>query len=178
MELTVGPDLLKRFAPRVHAYQRSQLDLLWERHAINSPFYGSAFTTAEFTFGNAALHTRCNINDVLHGLRVITILGTSTSCICVIPADNLAIRCPPGSTILIAAAKDYYFSTVAEGEKRYFFQQYFNAGIQRWIDRGFRSDADFDEETSTAVISSVRKKLANRVPFTMKLLSRLHEIHT
>ncbi|KAJ6459359.1 hypothetical protein C8R47DRAFT_994720 [Mycena vitilis] len=176
-ELTVGQDLLKRFAPRVFAYQRSQLDRLWDHSALLPPFERSAFSTAEFAFGNVALRATPQPYDVIHGLRAITVLGTSTTCICVVPSDNLAIRCPPGTTILIAGCvKGYYFSTVGEGEKRYLFQQFFHAGVQRWIDRGFRSDADFDQKATAEESESVEAKLAKRVPFTMKLLSRLHEI--
>ncbi|KAJ7673337.1 hypothetical protein DFH06DRAFT_979249 [Mycena polygramma] len=175
-ELTVCLDLLKRFFPRVHAHQHSQLELLWDRSALNPAFYDSAFTTAEFTFGNAVLKSRHDVDDVIHGVRAITILGTS--CICVIPSDNLAIRCPPGSTIFIAGSiKKYFFSTVGVGEKRYFFQQYFNAGIQRWIDRGFRSDEDYDLNATPEEMAPVEAKMAQRLPFTYRLFSRLPEIH-
>jgi hypothetical protein len=112
-------------------------------------------------------------------LRAITILGTFGSCLCVIPEDNLVIDCPPGSTILIAGSvKEYFFSPLHKHEKMYLFQQYFHASIQRWIDRGFRSDADFDADATPEEADAVSAKLAQRVPFTMKLFSRLHEIHT
>ncbi|KAJ7887148.1 hypothetical protein B0H13DRAFT_1627563 [Mycena leptocephala] len=171
-------DLLRQFAPRMHAYMRNQLDVLEEVTAVNPAFPGSAFSSVEFTFGNGPITTRRNIHDVIHGFRAITVLGDFTDCLLVTPSDNLAIRCYPGTTVLIAGSvNDYFFTTVAPGEKRYLFQQFFHSNVQRWIDRGFRSNSLYDEDATEEEKALVEAKLGKRVPFTMKLLSRLHEIH-
>ncbi|KAJ7165263.1 hypothetical protein C8R46DRAFT_901030 [Mycena filopes] len=156
----------------------AQIDLLNEHHAVAPAFPGSIFTTAEFTFGNSCIHNRRNVRDVLHGLRAITVLGNYSICVCVLPSDDIVMRCPPGTTILIeGSVKDYFFSRVGKGETHFLFQQYFDASVQRWIDRGFRSDAEYDAKATPEEIAYVEEKQANRVPFTMKLLSRLHELH-
>ncbi|KAJ7020554.1 hypothetical protein C8F04DRAFT_974141, partial [Mycena alexandri] len=170
--------VLQQLALRVHAYMRSQLDLLEEHHAITPAFPRTAFSSAEFTFGNSHLHTRRNPHDALHGLRAITILGDYDICVCVIPADNIAVQCPPGTTVFIAGCvKDYYFTKVGKKETCYLFQQYFDASVQRWIDHGFRSDVKYEAEATFEEIATVETNMANRVPLTMKLFGRLHEIH-
>ncbi|KAJ7025069.1 hypothetical protein C8F04DRAFT_1269679 [Mycena alexandri] len=170
--------LLRQLAPRVYAYMRAQLDALEERHAIAPAFPGSAFSTAEFTFGNSLLHNCHSARDAIHSLRVITLLGNFETCICVIPADNLAIHCVPGTTVFIAGSvKNYYFTKVRANETRYLFQQYFDVIVQRYIDRGFRCDVKYEAEATEQEIAQVETNMVNRVAFTMKLLSRLHEIH-
>ncbi|KAJ7041286.1 hypothetical protein C8F04DRAFT_1177461 [Mycena alexandri] len=170
--------LLKQMAPRVHAYSRFQLDTLQDCFAIFPAFPGSAFSTAQFTFGNSHLYSRRNVRDILHGFRVITVLGNFTICYCILPDDNIAIHCFPGSTVLIAGSvKHYFFTKVEAKETRFLFEQFFDACVQRWIDRGFRSDTDYEENATDAEIVEVETKLANRIPFAMKLFSRLHEIH-
>ncbi|KAJ7165384.1 hypothetical protein C8R46DRAFT_828098, partial [Mycena filopes] len=97
----------------------------------------SAFSTAEFTFGNSHVVTRRNPRDVIHGLRAITLLGDFRVCFCVVQENDLALRCTPGSTVFIAGSvTDYYFTKVDKNETRYQFQQYFDACVQRWIDHG------------------------------------------
>jgi hypothetical protein len=157
----------------------SQLVILKDRGGFEPPFPNSVFTTAEFTFGNSAMHVRSDLDDVIHGFRAITVLGTDTNCICVIPADNMGFPCPPGTTFLISGlAKGYLFTTVAKGAKRYLFQQFFHGGIQNWMDHGFRSDSQFLADATPQEMDEVAAKLANRVPFAMKLFSRLDELHT
>ncbi|KAJ7711506.1 hypothetical protein B0H16DRAFT_1745119 [Mycena metata] len=170
--------LLKQMAPRVHAYSRFQLDTLQDCLAVLPAFPGSAFSTAQFTFGNSHLYSRRNVRDIVHGFRVITVLGNFTICYCILPDDNIAIRCFPGSTVLIAGSvKHYFFTKVEAKQTRFLFEQFFDACVQRWIDRGFRSDADYEANATDAEIIEVETKLANRIPFAMKLFSRLHEIH-
>ncbi|KAJ7471333.1 hypothetical protein B0H11DRAFT_1721861, partial [Mycena galericulata] len=168
------------FEPRMHAYLKSQVELLEDVAAMGPAFPGSAFTTAEFSFGDAPMHTRKNVRDAFHGLRAITVLGNfnpNVSSLFISPSDNLAIRCPPGTTMLIPPTKDYFFTKVNKGEKRYLFQQYFHAGLQRWIDHGFRSDLQYETEAMPDEVATIEEHMANRVPFAMKLLSRVHEIH-
>ncbi|KAJ7439801.1 hypothetical protein B0H11DRAFT_1751457, partial [Mycena galericulata] len=168
------------FEPRMHAYLKSQVELLEDFAAMGPAFPGSAFTTAEFSFGDAPMHARKNFRDVFHGLRAITVLGDfnpNVSSLFISPHDNLAIRCPPGTTMLIPATQDYFFTKVKQGEKRYLFQQYFHAGLQRWIDHGFRSDLQYETDATPDEVAIVEEHMANRVPFAMKLFSRVHEIH-
>ncbi|KAJ7716058.1 hypothetical protein B0H16DRAFT_1339335, partial [Mycena metata] len=170
--------VLRQLSPRMHAYMRLQLDILQEEAALYPAFPGSAFSTAQFTFGNSRLHTRRNDRDVIHGLRAITVLGKFTLCVCVIPANNVVIRCTPGTTVFIAGSvKDYFFTRVPPNETRYLFEQYFDACVQRWIDRGFRSDVQYEEEATPEEIAQVETQLANCVRFSMKLLSRMDELY-
>ncbi|KAJ7631461.1 hypothetical protein DFH06DRAFT_936417, partial [Mycena polygramma] len=53
--------------------------------------------------------------------------------------DRVAIRCPPGTTLLVPASiVRYSFSALKKGERRYLFQQFFDAGVSRWVERGGR----------------------------------------
>ncbi|KAJ7429659.1 hypothetical protein B0H11DRAFT_1766828 [Mycena galericulata] len=176
----ITPDLAWQFAPRMVAFMKSQLELLDERVAIGPPFPGSAFSTTEFNFGDAPMHTRKHANDVFHGFRAITVLGVYNpdhSNLLIVPGDDAAIRCPPGATVLIPCTKDYFFTKVGRGEKRYLFQQYFHSGVQRWLDRGFRSDMEYDLDATPQEKLAVEAHLANRVAFAAKLFNQLHEMH-
>lgn len=175
------PDLLAQFEPRMHAFMRAQLDVLEEEAAICPPFPGSAFTTAEFSFGDAPMVTRKDVRDAFHAVRAITILGSfdpTHSATFVVPRDNFAIQCPPGSTFFITSAvKDFFFTNVDKGEKRYLFQQSFHAGVQGWLDCGFQSAAKYDHDATPEEREVIEARLAQRVPFASKLLSRLNEVH-
>ncbi|KAJ7725241.1 hypothetical protein DFH07DRAFT_758747 [Mycena maculata] len=174
-------DLVKQFFPRVHAFMRAQLDILEEHSAIVAPFPGSAFSTVEFNFGDTPMHTRKDVRDAFHAPRVITILrdfNPLESAILMVPRDNLAMCCPPGSTIVIASSvKDFFFTKVKPGQMRYLFQQSFHSSIQGWIDRGFRSAAAYDAEATAEEKLEVETRSNAWVPFTVKLFSRLHELY-
>ncbi|KAJ7188430.1 hypothetical protein C8R46DRAFT_1023787 [Mycena filopes] len=57
---------LRQFFPRIHGMMKSQLEALEEHCGVHDD---------QFAFGNAPPHVVKNINDVLYGLRAITILG-------------------------------------------------------------------------------------------------------
>ncbi|KAJ7715523.1 hypothetical protein B0H16DRAFT_1741858 [Mycena metata] len=144
--------LLKQFAPHIHAHMSKQLVIL-------------------ASFAAFRLHTRRNVRDVMHGMHV---LGNYRLCVCVIPGNNMVLRCPPGTTVSIASSvKEYFFSKVGNGKTRYFFQQFFNTGIQRWIDHGFRSDTRFEEDSTPEEMEAVEARMANHVPFS-SCKSRVH----
>ncbi|KAJ7178677.1 hypothetical protein C8R43DRAFT_871348, partial [Mycena crocata] len=172
--------LLKQFAPRMQAYMKAQLEALQDKCAIAPAFPDSAFSTAEFSFGDAPAFSGKSFFDAIHSFRAITVLGVfdpNHSSICVLPADNIAFRCPPGTTFLLpGSVTEYFFSNVRKGEKRYLFQQFFHAGVQRYMDRGFRSDVKYDMKATAEEKAEVEKRLGARVPFTVKLLSRENEL--
>ncbi|KAJ7484065.1 hypothetical protein B0H11DRAFT_2231797 [Mycena galericulata] len=55
--------------------------------------------------------------------------------------------------------------------------RYFHSGMQRWLDRGFRSDMEYDLDATPQEKLAVEAHLANRVAFAAKLFNQLHEMH-
>ncbi|KAJ3830914.1 hypothetical protein F5878DRAFT_550075, partial [Lentinula raphanica] len=68
-----------------------------------------------------------------------------------------AIRFPPGATILIPSALLLHSNLpIQPGEERYSFVQYSSAGIFRWVENGFMSDADFDSSAAATRLAQRR----------------------
>ncbi|KAJ7154380.1 hypothetical protein C8R43DRAFT_885058 [Mycena crocata] len=175
-------DILQQAAPRVYSHMKAQLEkLAAHSDGLVPPFPDSAFTTAKFSFVDGSMRTRRTHSEVFHGFRALTVLGKfnpDRSSICILPNDNLAFRCPPGSTFLLpGSVTDYYFSGVKKGEQCYLFEQFFHAGIDRYIERGFRSDARYDRYATAEEKAAVEGRLADRVKSAKKLFSRLSELY-
>ncbi|KAJ7143231.1 hypothetical protein C8R46DRAFT_1233007 [Mycena filopes] len=149
---------LRQFFPHIHGMMKSQLEALEEHCGFVPVFADSVFTTTEFAFGDAPPHVVKNINDVLYGLRAITVLGDYD---------------PDTSSMFIAP---YCFTKIESGEMRAFFEQYFDAGVDRWIEHGFRSDTQYETWANRAEKEVIEARMANRDTSSFKLFSRIHEI--
>ncbi|KAJ6452139.1 hypothetical protein C8R47DRAFT_1061700 [Mycena vitilis] len=178
-------ELLRQYAPRRHAQQKSQIEQLIENDLVTPAFEGSAFTTAQFNLGNGMSLLGRNTYDEFGSLRAITVLGEydpmesswflywhEEEC------DRFALYCPPGTTLLVPGSiVRWAFSAIKQGETRYLFQQYFNAALGRWVEQGFRSDADFEEEASEEEWMELFHERRVRVITKTALLSRLDEFY-
>jgi hypothetical protein len=62
---------------------------------------------------------------------------------------GLAVRFPPGSTIMIPSALLTHSNVpIQTGEERYSIIQYSSSGLFRWVYNGFMSDKDFLEKAT------------------------------
>jgi hypothetical protein len=121
----------------LNAYNEDKLQILEAVEGLVAPFEGSVFTTADFSFGDIPDVSRKDNWDVFHTWRAMTCISKwdSFSNRVIIPRDNHDIPFPPGSTLLMpTAVKRYFFTSTRPGDKCYLFQQYFNAGADRWVD--------------------------------------------
>ncbi|KAJ7458849.1 hypothetical protein FB451DRAFT_1046512, partial [Mycena latifolia] len=176
--------LLQRFAPRVYACQNLQLEKLAENDTVYPAFDGSAYMTAEFSFGDVPALIRRETYDTFGSWRAITALGDYDAdlggwflWIREKEGDRVAIRFPPGATVVFPASiVRYSFSPIARGEKRYLFQQFFNAAAGRWVDQGFQSDGDFANAVSTAEWQAHQAYRWDRVTVTTSAMSKINEL--
>ncbi|KAJ7479914.1 hypothetical protein FB451DRAFT_1031487 [Mycena latifolia] len=191
MRTVLGPtsliditDLLERFAPRIHARQTLTLEQLAENNTVYPAFDGSVFTTVEFSLGNVPPAICRETYNAYGSWRAITALGDYDANLGgwllwfrENEGDRLAIRFPPGATFVFPASiVRYCFSPVRRGEKRYLFQQFYNAAVGRWVDQGFRSDSDYAAMSGREEWETHQDRRWERVTVTIDAMSKVDEI--
>jgi hypothetical protein len=83
----------------------------------------------------------------------------------------------PGATIAVpAGTMPYTLLPVAPHERRYVFRQYCHASVFRWLEKGGRSDKDFDEYASEEEITAWEERRANRGQSSLKMFSKLEDV--
>ncbi|KAG6835952.1 hypothetical protein H0H93_012949 [Arthromyces matolae] len=156
-------DSLKRYAPRIHAYQAQSLTALYHHDDDLRPnFSNSIYPAATFNLGPAsvtAMHIDTANAECL--LCAITSFGTYNPMHgghLVLFDIGLAIVFPPGSTILIPSALLRHGNTqIQDGETRLSFTQYCAGGLLRWIQHGFRSQKSFRLQYGKGWLEKFRK---------------------
>ncbi|KAJ7484896.1 hypothetical protein B0H11DRAFT_2231561 [Mycena galericulata] len=176
--------LVKRIAPRMHAHQEVLIDALAQKDTVYPAFLGSVFTTAELSFGVSAnaVATR-DTYDAFGSFRAFTALGMYHGdwswfvYFREAEGDRVAIRFPVGATLVVPTSiVRYSFTAVPKGQRRYIFQQYFNAAAGRWVEQGFMSDSEYPNAASTEEYAAHQKRRADRVYSTYHMMSKLHEL--
>ncbi|KAJ7637528.1 hypothetical protein DFH06DRAFT_1002235 [Mycena polygramma] len=173
-----------QFAPRRYAQQDTQVQAIMAHDSVTPAFEGSVFTTAQFNFGNGMSLLRRDTYDEFGSIRAITVLGNfnpdNSSWFLYWQddeEDRIAMRCPPGTTLLVPTnVVRCAFTAIERGETRYLLQQSFNAALGRWVEQGFRSDADFEADLSLEELVVHRHQRRNRVHAKMALFSHLDEL--
>ncbi|KAJ7740756.1 hypothetical protein DFH07DRAFT_751443 [Mycena maculata] len=167
----------------MHARQVITIDQLTEVENLYPAFDATAFTTAEFTFGNSPNDWTRNTYDEFGSVRIVTTLGEYGPYSSWLmywheeEGDRMVIYCPPGTTVLIpGSVVRWGFTALKKGDTRYTFQQYFNAAVGRWVDQGFRSDADFAKKATAEEWNLYEDARFERVESRMRLFSKLEEL--
>jgi hypothetical protein len=176
--LTRGSDLFWQFAPNLAGHNLALLDKLKERN-LHPPFKHSVFTTAEWSFGNAASPRRKNKYDLYYTFCAITAIGKypPSRGQVIIWKDGMSLTFVPGTTILFpGGCKRYSFAAVEAGESRFYFKQYFSGALARWVDKGGRSDNQFDDYASEEVMAAYTKRRGNRPQRAMQLYSKVNDL--
>lgn len=87
------------------------------------------------------------------------------------------IEMPSGSTIVFpAGTKSFSWVGVAPNETRFLVRQFCHAGVVRWVEKGGRSDAKFDEFATEAEIAHWDAHCAKRSEMTNNMFSKVGEI--
>ncbi|KAJ6518238.1 hypothetical protein C8R47DRAFT_960294 [Mycena vitilis] len=114
-------------------------------------------------------------------MEVLTVFGTwdHTTGGGILFADgDGVVELIPGATIVIASGtKGYSLLPVGLGEKRYIFRQYCHASILRWVDKGGRSDKEFDADAPYEEVLAWNRKRADRGRTSLKMFSRLADVY-
>ncbi|KAJ7900671.1 hypothetical protein B0H14DRAFT_3423281 [Mycena olivaceomarginata] len=122
------------WAPRLYQYYRDHNAALHQRHPdLHSPFGHSIFFCAAFNFGpNVWTFRHRDVLKLAFGWCAIQALGDGV---------------PSGALILPTFATLAHSNVpVAPGEKRASFTQFSASGIFRYVDNGFRTEVQLEED--------------------------------
>lgn len=90
---------------------------------------------------------------------------------------KVVIEFPPGSTILIPSATLRHSNVpLRAGETRSSFTQYTAGGLFRWVEHGFRTAAQFQEDDKTGK-ARFDEASAGRWAMGLNLFSTIDELH-
>jgi hypothetical protein len=113
-------------------------------------------------------------------MEAVTVFGSwdyKTGGGILLPEDEGMIQLKPGATILFpAGTKRFTFVAVAPHETRYFFRQYCHAGVLRWVEKGGRSDTEFEDVSSAEEIMAWNEHRAQRGRASIKMFSKLRDV--
>ncbi|KAJ7432733.1 hypothetical protein FB451DRAFT_1065168 [Mycena latifolia] len=91
--------------------------------------------------------------------------------------DEKLVEIPSGASVMFpAGTKRYSFLPVDSNEERFLFRQFCHAGVFRWLEKGGRSDTEFESVSSPEVIDAWNEKRAKRGEASAKLFSRLDDL--
>ncbi|KAJ7079707.1 hypothetical protein B0H15DRAFT_787799, partial [Mycena belliarum] len=170
------------FMPRGHAHVATLLAELIDGRPVSPPFNDSVFSTAEIRFCNAPaiVDSYKNYYGALDTMEVITSIGTydyKKGGHIVFWDDKKIFELRSGGTVMFpAASKRYSFLPVAPNEKRFLFRQFCNGGALRWVEKGGRSDSDFEAVASEEELEAWAEKLAARGYASAKRFTKLEDI--
>ncbi|KAJ7825683.1 hypothetical protein B0H13DRAFT_1657876, partial [Mycena leptocephala] len=143
-------------------------------------FQNSVFTTSEISFGDAPSPVRKNTQAAFDTLEAVTVVGNwdhKTGGGILFPEDESVVQLKPGATVLYpSGTKRFSWVAIAPHEKRYFFRQFCHAGVLRWIEKGGRSDTEFEDLASAPEIAAWNAQRAKRGLTSVKKFSKLGDI--
>ncbi|KAJ6561833.1 hypothetical protein B0H19DRAFT_907829, partial [Mycena capillaripes] len=91
--------------------------------------------------------------------------------------DGRVIPLRPGATILFpAGTKRFSFMPVGQNETRYMFRQYFHSSVMRWVEKGGRSDTEFDSKANADEDMAWKLKREGRAKAAVKTFCKLDEV--
>ncbi|KAK7000621.1 hypothetical protein R3P38DRAFT_3218884 [Favolaschia claudopus] len=171
--------LYQRIAPRSFADALEKVQHLSARGIATSQFSDSVFTSAAFCFGDAPSAPETNDDAAIDTMEAFTVLGKFDAGHLELQDEEKIIKLRAGTTVLLAAgSKPYKFSAVGKTEHLYVFRQWCSAGILRWIEKGGRSDTEFQKGASFEDRLSWINRSHDRGVTGIKLFSPLHDLYT
>ena len=169
------------WAPRLHKYYREHDDALRAHHRnLRRPFARSVFFCAAFNFGpNVWTFKHRDVLNLAFGWCAVQALGKfdPTKGGHLILWDlKLVIEFPAGALILLPSATIAHSNVpVQNGEERASFTQFSAGGIFRYIDNGFRTVEQLEDEDREEY-SRLMAKRESRWADGLALLSTLDEL--
>ncbi|KAF8192035.1 hypothetical protein K438DRAFT_1965309 [Mycena galopus ATCC 62051] len=174
--------LFSLWAPKLYSfYARTRDALQWWRPNLRWNFANSVFAACTFNFGPRAF-TRPHLDfaNLSWGWCSITPLGSFDPDFgghLILWDLRLVIRFPPGSTIFIPSAIIRHSNVpIRSHETRSSFTQYTAGGIFRWVRNGFRTDEDFENQSSGAEKAARAAEAETRWEDGMDMFSTIDEL--
>ncbi|KAJ7023106.1 hypothetical protein C8F04DRAFT_970503 [Mycena alexandri] len=136
------------WAPKVYRYYRDHDERLRARFSDLEPnFPKSVFSAAAFNFGpNVWTFKHRDVLNAPFGMCTITAMGpfdATKGGHIILWELKLVIEFPAASTILIPSATITHSNLpVQDGDERASFTQYTGGGLMRFVDNGFRTEAE------------------------------------
>ncbi|KAJ3965891.1 hypothetical protein EV361DRAFT_809967, partial [Lentinula raphanica] len=161
------------YAYRTYVYNQMTLgDLCSWNHKLQCFFPRSAWAACTINFGSYTVsYPHVDQANLCFGWCAITALGNFDPDYgghLVLWDLGYAVRFPPGATILIPLVLLVHSNLpIWPEEEHYSFVQYSSAGIFRWVENGFMSDADFDSRADAQ--ESVRRTRERKERWTSGL---------
>jgi hypothetical protein len=177
----LGPELHEKFAPHLYSHLNATKDALLEHDwDLRDNCYGGAFPAVEFFLGSDESPPRLDDLDMMWGWRALTALGNYNprwGGELILWDEKKVVKFPPGSTFLFPSTLiRYSFTQIRDGESHYTFQQYAQAGLYRYVESGFRSEATF-EATAWMEEREARDRLRDaRMGTALAMYSQLEEL--
>lgn len=175
------PDIYRQAAPHSYAHAAAKIDELVSRQIAVPAYDNSVFTTSEINFCDAPSVPRKNYDASFETMEAITVLGSydhQKGGHIVFSDDDAMVELPVGATVLFpAGTKRYNFAAVGKNEQRFLFRQFCSAGVFRWIDKGGRSDNDFDHKAPLRAHAAWAEMRATRGHTSLKLFSKLRDVY-
>ncbi|KAJ7481409.1 hypothetical protein B0H11DRAFT_2232906 [Mycena galericulata] len=172
--------LVWQVAPRLCAGIAIELSKLKDKTNLEPAFKDSIFTTSEVVTCAGLNFSRRNYEAAFYALEVLTICSTynfKERGHLIFWEDDAIIPLRPGTTVAFpGGTKRYSFVDVAHNEKRYIFRQFCHTGILRWVEKGFRSDVEFEATASHAEMAAWNARRAARGEKSIKLYGKLKDI--
>ncbi|KAK7053549.1 hypothetical protein R3P38DRAFT_2500714, partial [Favolaschia claudopus] len=166
-------------APNAFDYLSTHMQRLMQDQGVSPAFPGSVFTTAEITSCDAPNFCRFNEDAAFDTFEAITFLGRYDHTCgghIIFPDINMLFEVPVGSTYLIpSGARSFNFTAIRKKEYRYMFRQFVSAGVLRWVEKGGRTDAEFDVNASVEERAAWMKMRSERGKSSLKMFSRLSD---
>jgi len=150
--LILFPGCFALWNPLVYSYYLRYLKTLFEKMPkLRRIFNRSIFPTAAFNFGpNVWTHKHRDVLNCPFGWCAIQALGRANPTKgghLVLWELGLVVEFPPGSLVFIPSATLTHSNTpVAEGDVHASFTQYCPGGLFRFVDYGFRKEADLKKQ--------------------------------
>jgi hypothetical protein len=156
---------------------RSKVDELLRREIAFPGYQDSVFTTTDISISGPSSLSRKDVAAAFDTMEVITVLGSwnpRTGGGIVFWDDVCVLELIPGATVMFpVGSKRYSLVAVAPHETRFVFRQYCHAGVLRWVEKGGRSDTEFDlgaSDHEKDIWENIRAKRGH------KMFSKLEDI--
>ncbi|KAJ7083933.1 hypothetical protein B0H15DRAFT_784575, partial [Mycena belliarum] len=155
-------------------------ELLDADDKVSTPFPDSVFTTCKISFCDAPSVAEKNEDAACETMEAVTIIGNydhTKRGQFVSWEDGKIVQVRSGSTVLFpAGTKRYSFLAVAPNETRYLFRQYCNAGVLRWIEKGGRSDQEWEDSVPPEELATLKEMRAALGAASIKSFSKISDI--
>jgi hypothetical protein len=155
--------------------------LLEHDSALRDNCTGGAFPAIEYFLGSDESPPRLDDLDMMWTWRALTSLGSYNARWggeLILWDEKKVIRFPPGATFLFPAAfMRYSFTQVRAGETQYAFSQYAQAGLFRFVENGFMSEANFEATAWKGQKEAREKSREARMANALAMYSHINEIY-